>query len=569
MSLEEMQEQIERYYINMENELLLNIAKKLSVGKPMEIDKFDTEKGEPIVGSGGVNEWQLERLKELGGLTEENAKIITKYSGKTQEEVEKVFERARTIGTEVDSEILELGIKAGILNEINPIVENITVKRILENSMNEVLTTFNKQNNSLLTSAGDNYREIVNKVSSQVMSGTKTTAKAMQEAVSELAQNGLTGFTARNGAQWTPEAYTKMVLRSNTQNTINRIQEERMRLAGNDYIEINAYAGARPLCSEDQGKIFSLSGNTEPIQDGLGHSIKVYSWFNSSYGKPDGILGINCGHSRFMFVPGLSIHREVDFTKKENDRAYCEKQQQRLYERTIRNKKREIAMLKQTGAEENYIKTKTNQLSDYRKQYLEFLDKTGRTRISANEWIGNISSKPKAIQNNDITKTLISSKIDINKKAQRLKIGQKFEYKGNQYKIDNKNVKYEFKKNELEFANWISQRTTKKVVLNPKINNPEGIKISDLKIDDEYYDMKIITGGSQQVIYHNVYKKEQQANNFLFEASNSPLSLSNLREQANNVFNRKDTQYVQKIGIKKGDEFILLENKKRSDDTRR
>ena len=55
MSLEEMQEQLERYYIDMENELLLNIAKKLAQGKPMEIDKFDTEKGQPIVGSGGVN----------------------------------------------------------------------------------------------------------------------------------------------------------------------------------------------------------------------------------------------------------------------------------------------------------------------------------------------------------------------------------------------------------------------------------------------------------------------------------------------------------------------------------
>ena len=81
MSLEEMQEQVERYYIDMENELLINIAKKIAMNKPMEIDKFDTEKGQPIVGSGGVNEWQLERLKELDGLNRENALIIAKHSG--------------------------------------------------------------------------------------------------------------------------------------------------------------------------------------------------------------------------------------------------------------------------------------------------------------------------------------------------------------------------------------------------------------------------------------------------------------------------------------------------------
>ena len=81
--------------------------------------------------------------------------------------------------------------------------------------------------------------------------------------------------------------------------------------------------------------------------------------------------------------------------------------------------------------------------------------------------------------------------------------------------------------------------------------------------------MKIITGSSNQVIYHNVYKKSEQTRNFLFEATNSPLSMASLKEQVNNVFNREDTKYVNKIGIKKGEELIILENKKRNDDTRR
>ena len=47
-------------------------------------------------------------------------------------------------------------------------------------------------------------------------------------------------------------------------------------------------------------------------------------------------------------------------------------------------------MLKQTGAEDSYIRRKQNSLSNTRKEYLSFLDKTGRTRITANEWIGSI-----------------------------------------------------------------------------------------------------------------------------------------------------------------------------------
>lgn len=391
MSIEEIQEEIEKLYINMENELLMNIANKLARGKPMEIDKWDLNKNAPIEGSGGVNEWQLERLKELGGLNEENAKTIAKYSGQTVKKVEQVFNRAREIGAEVDKDILELGIKAGILNEINPILENAAVKSILKNAINTTLTTFNSQNKSLLASAGNNYRQIINEVSTEVLAGTKTTMVAMQEAVSRLADKGLTGFTAINGTKWSPEAYTKMVLRANTKNTINQIQEERLKLSGNDYIEISQHVGARPLCSQDQGQIFSLSGNTENIEDGNGRNIKIRSWSSSTYGKAAGILGINCGHSRYAFVPGVSIFRSEPIPKRENDKIYKEKQQQRLYERTIRNKKREIEMLKATGAGENYIRQRRRQLSDYRKQYLDFLDNTGRTRITANEWIGNES----------------------------------------------------------------------------------------------------------------------------------------------------------------------------------
>ena len=391
MSLNDLEEKVERIYIDMENELLLNIAKKLSAGKPMEIDKWDEVNQQPLVGSGEVNEWQLQRLKELNGLNEENAKIISKYSGKTIKEVNKVFERAREIGMARDDTLIQEGIKLGMLNAIDPDTEELLVRSILSNAVEEILTTFNIQNNSLLVSAGDEYRDIVNKVSSQVLAGTKTTNKAMQEAVSQLAEKGLTGFTARNGARWNPEGYTKMVIRTNTQNTINRIQDERIQACGGDFIEISSHSGARPLCSQDQGQVFSLSGYSGYIEDLDGGRVKVRPWSSSTYGKPAGILGINCRHSRYMFVPGLSKKREMDFTKAENDEIYIESQKQRLYERTIRNKKREIAMLKQTGAEPSYIKRKQNSLSNTRKEYLEFLNKTGRTRITSNEWIGSAS----------------------------------------------------------------------------------------------------------------------------------------------------------------------------------
>lgn len=56
-------------------------------------------------------------------------------------------------------------------------------------------------------------------------------------------------------------------------------------------------------------------------------------------------------------------------------------------------------MLKEIGAEDDYIRIKTNKLKNYQKEYFAFLDKTGRTRIRGNEWIGstdfNVKSESK------------------------------------------------------------------------------------------------------------------------------------------------------------------------------
>lgn len=389
MTLEELERNVEELYINMENELLLNIANKISVSKPMEIDQWSEEIGQPIYGSGGVNEWQLEMLRGLDGLNAENAKIIAKYSGKTVEEIEKVFARAEEIGLEIDGKTIAEGIKAGVLRSVDSDLMQEQIKNILYTAYSTTLTTFNNANNSLLANAGNAYLSIVNRVSSQVLAGTKTTAKAMQEAVSELAQKGLTCFTARNGAQWSTEAYIKMVLRANTQNTVNALQEAQMQASGGDYWEISQHTGARPLCSQDQGQIFSISGNTEAIEDLNGRRIQVRAWSSSTYGEPAGILGINCGHSRFAFVPGVSVYRSEAIDQEENDAFYKETQKQRQYERSIRNQKREISMLKTTGADEDYIRLKQNNLSDIRSEYLNFLDQTGLTRVTTNEWIGS------------------------------------------------------------------------------------------------------------------------------------------------------------------------------------
>lgn len=365
-------------YAQMETGLLVNIANKLSMGKEMFIDTVD--------GTRKVNEWQLERLKQIKGLTDENAEIIAQMSGKTQGYVNEIFDRALITGTKIDEELLKKGIKAGVLNEIDNISESPAVYRALISAKQNMLTTLSDTNRSILANSRQEYVKLVNTVTTKVTSGTQTIGAATKQAVKELANNGIKGFTAKNGTEWSSEAYIKMTTQANIKNMINEVQEIRIKEAGGDYIEINAYSGARPLCSEDQGKVFSLSGNTTPIKDINDNVIYPRAWEDSTYGKPNGILGINCGHQRFMFVPELSAYNRDPIPRKENDIDYEEKQKQRFFERNIRNTKREIAMLKEIGIED--ISKERQELLKYKVGLTEHLNATGRTRIQANEWIG-------------------------------------------------------------------------------------------------------------------------------------------------------------------------------------
>lgn len=142
------------------------------------------------------------------------------------------------------------------------------------------------------------------------------------------------------------------------------------------------------------------------------------------------------------------------------------------------------------------------------------------------------------------------------------KIGDDFYYEGSKYTIDGNDIELsKFKPKEKEFYNWIKNNIDKDIIVNPKFNKPESIKCSDLYLNYEKYDMKVVSGKSYQLLYHNIYDKEKQAHAFLFETTNSPLNIAELIEQVDSIFSRNDTSWVEKIGIKKGEQFYMFQRK--------
>lgn len=369
-------------YTNMETELMKKIAEYIAKNKSL-LQQYELS-GNAF----DVMQWQARKLVELGDLNKDAIAIIAKYSKMTKAEVRRIFKQALETGLKSDESILSLAAEKGFLKKTAiPLADNIAKALITAEST--TMTTFNAMNNSLLRSTGTSYTKIINDVSAQVLAGTKTVDQAVSSSVKAFADTGLTGFTARNGAEWSPEAYSRMVLQSNIKNTVNQAQEQRYAEYGNNYIEIDAYSGARPKCGQDQGYVYSLDGSLEPITDLNGNMIEVRDWNSSSYGEPDGILGINCGHSRYAFVPGLSAQgaENSDINQAESSQEYKDSQQQRYYERNIRNAKREKAMLEKSGASKSEISKAQAKISTWQARNREFVKSTNGTRYYNREQI--------------------------------------------------------------------------------------------------------------------------------------------------------------------------------------
>ena len=370
MSLLENQQKAENVdiiYIDLETRLMQNIARHLQAWKqPIDSDR-----------------WLLKMLAQIGQLNKENIKIIAQMSGMSQTTAERMLNAA----AEEVIEDLEPGFeelaKKGYIDAAVAVPKSKNVSQAMDNMVSQAKDKLNLTNTTMLHSAQKAFRnlvstiakesiEIMNKSATSVITGAEARQQVLEKAIRQFNEKGITGFVDKAGREWTPEAYVNMVIRTTAGNVATEVQTARERDYGIELIEISSHTGARPKCAKDQGKIFSLDNKRGQTEDLNGRKVEYYPWNSSSYGEPDGILGINCTHHKFSFIPGISIQRYFptkDF--EENKRLYKQTQIQRALERDVRKQKRECMLYKEIGDQEAFekasvkLKSKEAALVDY------------------------------------------------------------------------------------------------------------------------------------------------------------------------------------------------------------
>lgn len=350
-------------YNGIENDMLIKAAELLGQNK-------DLLESDPAA-------WQLQMLEHLGLLDKANLKVIRDSLGITSKELNAMIYQAGLEGVEKTDEVLTKATKKGAhLLVPQPMKESQILFNIMAAYQMQAASSLNLTNQTLIDNAKVGYINVVNQMVGDILAGTKTHDKALRSAIGKWAEDGVPALIDKGGRRWGAEGYVRMIMLTTIGNTANSMQDQRMDEWGIDLIEVSSHNGARPLCAPYQGRIFSKSGS-HPKYDSLE---------STSYGKPNGLFGINCGHIKYPYVEGISTKTYYPMPKRENDRVYEESQKQRSIERSIRKAKTREQMLMAAGDEQGAAQAR--QLIAQRQSSMRsFIEETGRTRRRYREQI--------------------------------------------------------------------------------------------------------------------------------------------------------------------------------------
>jgi hypothetical protein len=365
-------------YNQLEHDLIVNIAKR-----------FNTNMGLT------TTEWQTKKLAELGALTKENAKIIADAVGQVPELTQIAFESAAWESLKTVEPTFAAAVKAGYIDGASqPLSDSIA--QALKAYQGQAKDAFNLVNTTMLRSSATVYSKAVNGIAmtekqaataqgilntaaGSVATGIETRQAAVRDAITKLADQGITAFTDRIGRNWSAEAYVNMDVRTTVNNVANQAVMNRAEDYGTDVFEISSHAGARPKCALDQGKLVSKDNASGYVKDVYGNKLRYIPLSQTSYGEPDGILGINCGHHLSPIIPGHFVKRSEETQDyEENAEKYKESQEQRKLEREVRKDKTTADALKASGDTEGYEKAALKLKND-NQALKNYCAETGRT----------------------------------------------------------------------------------------------------------------------------------------------------------------------------------------------
>ena len=323
--------------------------------------------------------WQMQRLTESGMIYDSALEELAKITGKSEKELEKLFEKAGVKALKFDDVIYR---RAGL----DPLPLNLSpaMMEVLKAGLRTTNGTMRNLAQTTALSGQDAFINAADIAYMQISQGSFDYDTAIREAIKTVAKDGVKVIQFSGRQERLDVAMRRAVLTS-INKTVGDIQITHADELGVDLVQTSAHIGARntgdgPANHESwQGRIFSRSGT---------HPKYPHFVTETGYGTGEGLCGWNCRHSFYPFFDGISQNayseaqvneyakKTVTYNGKDMS-VYEATQKQRQIERSIREWKRQADALEAAGLDNSLELSKVRQ---YQARMRDFIKQTDLQR---------------------------------------------------------------------------------------------------------------------------------------------------------------------------------------------
>lgn len=367
-------------YSAVEQRLLVAIARQLSLNDDHSLNE--------------VSKWQIKRLARLGMLRKDAARIVaagTKgvpadFTDTVQQAITSALAEDGLVDMWQNESFAESAKQAvrhyrrqaqSVYNQVNTVMKYKAESSFVR-AVNSVADKWTQDMRRQQSEIADKQAvlDILNSNTADVVNGSAARTRAVRTTIREMAQRGIPAFVDRAGREWSPEAYVNMDIRATVKNTALEAKFSVMDSLGQDVFEVSSHPGSRPKCRPWQGKLISRSGKTTEITDLHGRKHKVIPLSQTSFGEPDGLFGINCGHRPRGCTEGVFTKSAVAYDDEADKELYNKVCRQRELERKVRKSKTEADMLEAAGDAEG-AKEVRRRMAEQNRQLRAYCESNG------------------------------------------------------------------------------------------------------------------------------------------------------------------------------------------------
>lgn len=349
-------------------------------------------------------DWQLNRLYLLGNSTADIEKIIKEAVGDTYPDVfelydrvlsqqyvrtEALYEQINEEATPYDKNPEMRQLVDGLIQTSNDRLQNIT------GSMGFMLDYGGGR--MVFTPLADVYEGYIDQAMIDITSGAFDYNSVLRRVARQLTNSGLRTIDYASGHTNRCDVAARRAIMTGISKLTSTITQQNAAKLGTKYYEVEWHAGARPEHMAWQGKVYH--------EDDLRRICGL--------GDPLGLCGINCYHTYYPFIPGVSERSYTDEWLADMDRQeltplsyrgkeytrYEAEQRQRYLETCIRAQRERVSLLKTGKADPDDIVIQQCRyqamLDEYRKFSKTMNLPTQAERIYAGSTTGRVAPTPK------------------------------------------------------------------------------------------------------------------------------------------------------------------------------